>query len=474
MSDLTTRKSIKAGNLTATNLRNIEANFSHIWTQWETKVDTSPDGNNALIVDGKINTSYLPDYILGNVMYGGTILKTGIATVTETFKSKYDVLTKTVTVTAADASKYEGVFFIVTGGAADNTVLGVQKVTDGDWLISNGTAWDKVDNTDAVVSVNGQIGAVKTYKGEFAAGTTYNAGDIVLGSDGILYVAKADNSATAVTDTTAFVPAISVTLTDKLNGIQAGAQVNVIESVKVAGTALDISDKAVNIPYASGSTVGVVYNSKNNTTIDGFAESPISDGHVYYKDTTYETFTTTTAGLVPASGDGAADKYLSADGTFKTITIPAVPVYGLKTAADSAAGKITQTKDSVVTDTVTITGSGLATVSSDASGNITVAVDAASIPSEINLTDVQITSSGANWTTITLDGETYQAYKMDDGQKVFKVFAQSSVVIGGGTSTTQLVQIDAPIVSTGTIDYILVEEKMSMTARVIAYSTEEQ
>jgi hypothetical protein len=45
----------------------------------------------------------------------------------------------------------------------------------------------------------------------------------------------------------------------KLNGIAAGAQVNVIESVKANGTALTIdADKAVNIPEAGSSTYGVV------------------------------------------------------------------------------------------------------------------------------------------------------------------------------------------------------------------------
>lgn len=41
----------------------------------------------------------------------------------------------------------------------------------------------------------------------------------------------------------------------KLNGIESGAEVNLIESVSVAGTALDIESKAVNVPEAGG-TVG--------------------------------------------------------------------------------------------------------------------------------------------------------------------------------------------------------------------------
>ena len=51
------------------------------------------------------------------------------------------------------------------------------------------------------------------------------------------------------------------TSTTKLNGIEAGAQVNDLEVVKIAGTALPISDKAVDIPIATAETLGVVMSS---------------------------------------------------------------------------------------------------------------------------------------------------------------------------------------------------------------------
>lgn len=44
----------------------------------------------------------------------------------------------------------------------------------------------------------------------------------------------------------------------KLSGIEAGAQVNVIEEVKVGGVAQTITDKAVNVPIATASGLGVV------------------------------------------------------------------------------------------------------------------------------------------------------------------------------------------------------------------------
>jgi hypothetical protein len=41
----------------------------------------------------------------------------------------------------------------------------------GDWAIYNGTTWEKVDNTDAVISVNGFVGAVVLTTTDVAEGT---------------------------------------------------------------------------------------------------------------------------------------------------------------------------------------------------------------------------------------------------------------------------------------------------------------
>ena len=47
----------------------------------------------------------------------------------------------------------------------------------------------------------------------------------------------------------------------KLDEIEAGAQVNKIESVKIGGTALDITEKSVNVPVATNTLLGVVMSS---------------------------------------------------------------------------------------------------------------------------------------------------------------------------------------------------------------------
>lgn len=53
----------------------------------------------------------------------------------------------------------------------------------------------------------------------------------------------------------------------KLAGIAEGAQVNVIESIKLNGTALSIDAKAVNIPLVTADTAGIVISSADENTI---------------------------------------------------------------------------------------------------------------------------------------------------------------------------------------------------------------
>ncbi len=64
-----------------------------------------------------------------------------------------------------------GYYYIVN--VAGNTNLnGITDWQVGDWAIYDGTAWQKVDNTDAVTSVNGFTGAVSLTTDNIAQGTT--------------------------------------------------------------------------------------------------------------------------------------------------------------------------------------------------------------------------------------------------------------------------------------------------------------
>jgi hypothetical protein len=97
-------------------------------------------------VQNQINT------LVGGVQYKGTW---NAATNTPTLVSSVGV---------------QGNYYVVN--VAGNTNLnGITDWNLGDWAIFNGSAWEKVDNTDAVISVNGQVGAVVLTTTNIAEGT---------------------------------------------------------------------------------------------------------------------------------------------------------------------------------------------------------------------------------------------------------------------------------------------------------------
>lgn len=124
----------------------------------ESGLNTALSGK-ADLANGKITASQLPDYILGQVLYGGTVNATGVATLTADFKSKYNETATTITLSTTNAATYEGAYFIASANGTSGVPSTLGVVT-GDWIISNGSAWTKIDNTDAVTSVVGQTGAV--------------------------------------------------------------------------------------------------------------------------------------------------------------------------------------------------------------------------------------------------------------------------------------------------------------------------
>lgn len=108
------------------------------------------DGLAPLGSDAKINVSYLPAAVLGQVSYQGT----------------WDASAGT----PPTATPEKGWYYIVTvAGTTDLDGITVWDV--GDWAIYNGASWDKIDNTDAVVTVNGYAGAVTLTAADVGAAT---------------------------------------------------------------------------------------------------------------------------------------------------------------------------------------------------------------------------------------------------------------------------------------------------------------
>ena len=102
----------------------------------------SANGYAALGADGKIPASQLPDSVVGSLKY-----QTG-----------WNAATNTPTIPAASAANKGWYYIVETAGGAN--VSGITDWEIGDWLVSDGVKWSKIDNTDQVVSVAGLKGAI--------------------------------------------------------------------------------------------------------------------------------------------------------------------------------------------------------------------------------------------------------------------------------------------------------------------------
>ncbi len=112
----------------------------------------SANGVATLDAGGKVPVSELPAAVLGALSYQGT----------------WDASTNTPTLTSSVGTK--GYYYVVS--VAGNTNLdGITDWLVGDWAVYNGTVWQKVDNTETVTSVNGQVGAVVLTTTNIAEGT---------------------------------------------------------------------------------------------------------------------------------------------------------------------------------------------------------------------------------------------------------------------------------------------------------------
>jgi hypothetical protein len=172
---------IADGSVNNTEFQYINSLTSNAQTQITARQVTSEKGqaNGYAPLDSgaKVAEAYLPDSIVGQVEYMGT----------------WNASTDTPTLPSASTVK--GNYYIVSVAGTYETIA----YEVGDWVISNGVAWQKVDNTDAVGSVFGRMGTVVANTNDYtwaqinkttsslADITTRSAGDL---SSGTLNIAR--------------------------------------------------------------------------------------------------------------------------------------------------------------------------------------------------------------------------------------------------------------------------------------------
>lgn len=169
-----------------------------------------------------------------NALLGGAI-----------YQSTWNPATNTPTL--VDGVGTKGYYYVCSANASINLGSGAIDFNTGDWAIYNGTIWQKVDNTDAVSSVNGYIGAVSLTTSDIAEGTR-------------LYFTNARS--------------ISATLTGYVAGT---GVVSSADSVLQAIQKIDANANAKQTAYTILSTLGALANTSGaliNDGIGGLSWSP--------------------------------------------------------------------------------------------------------------------------------------------------------------------------------------------------------
>ena len=292
-----------------------------------TAVEVDASGMNGkadLDAAGKILAEQLPDYILGQVLFGGTIDGSGKVTASDSYKSKYGDTT-----VVPDASTVEGAYFIATGSGElsgiDYTPTPLEYTT-GDWIISTGAEWVKVDNTDAVSSVAGLTGAIASSALAKALAETGDANELALKSEVDGVNTRIDN--------------LDASLSDSSNGfgVSFEQENGLVKNLKVSAPDVDgkISAAIQALDAEKDDTDNGIY--VKVTEVDGkitAVDVSANDLVKNYKKDISDAINALDASL-DASSNGFAVSFEQEDGKVKNLKVSAPDVDGKISAAIQA------------------------------------------------------------------------------------------------------------------------------------------
>jgi hypothetical protein len=245
-----------------------------------------PNGYASLDSNGKVPLTQINDALIGNVNYQGL----------------WNASTNNPTLANPPSSGTKGYYYIVSTAG---TFAGISFEV-GDWIISNGSAWQKVDNTDAVSSVFGRTGNV------IAANGDYNTSQVTENTN--LYYTEARVSAN--TDVAANTAA-------RHNAVTLGT-----------ANGLSLSTQQLSLQLASGSQNGALsstdwttFNSKQQA-LNGTGFVKISGTTISYDNSTYLTTAAAASTYLALAGGTMTGQIVLTTGTGGGIRFPNDPFGG--------------------------------------------------------------------------------------------------------------------------------------------------
>ncbi len=260
----------------------------------------------------------------------------------------------------------KGYYYIVSVAGSTN-LDGITDWNLGDWAIYDGTAWQQVDNTDAVVSVNGFTGAVSLTTSNIAEGTneyftTARARQSVSAGTGISY----DNSTGVITNsapdqtvsltastgisTSGTYPNFTITNTapDQTVSLTSGTGISATgtyPSFTITNTA---PDQVVGLTSAGTTSVTGTYPNFTITSNDQYVGTVTSVGITESGDAlTITGSPITSSGTINIGFAGTGAQYIKGDGTLATFPTTIDQAKKLVTEVYNSTGA-TLTKGTVV------------------------------------------------------------------------------------------------------------------------------
>lgn len=278
------------------------------------------------------------------------------------YQGVWNASTNSPSITSGTGTK--GQYYIVSVDGTTN-IDGITTWKVGDWIIFNGTTWDKVDNTDAVSSVNGYTGAVSLVTNDIAesgnlyftnarsiastlTGYTSGAGTIsssdtilqaiqklngnvsglvtgvssVFGRTGAVVAASGDYTTTQVTEGTN----LYYTEARVSANTDVAANTAARHAAVTLGTAngLSLSTQQLSLGLASGSATGALsstdWNTFNNkqAALNGTGFVKISGTTISYDNSTYLTTSSAASTYLPLTGGTLTGALSGTSATFSS------------------------------------------------------------------------------------------------------------------------------------------------------------
>ena len=400
---------------------------------------STQNSNNIVVTGGTMSgvaiTGYIPTTEKGVALGVATLDAGGQVPVSQlppmgdlNYQGTWNASTNTPTLTSSVGTK--GYYYVVSVAGTTN-LNGITDWQVGDWAVFNGSVWQKIDNTDAVTSVNGQTGTVVLTTTDVAEGTNQyfttarartsvsagtgisydNATGVItnsspsLGGDVVGPASSTDNAVARFDSTTGKLLQNSVvTIGDTgaatgFTTLSASTSVTtpIVQASNSGGLALKNSGGTtqMSVGAGGGDNMSINVSTNLNGTNAQIDISPTGTGHVHMKPT----------------GTGSIEIAPTNVGTMDNMTIGATTARAITgttitatTFSGSGASLTSIPNSALVNSAITINGNSTALGGSVSVGTVTSV--AATAGTGISVSGSPITSSGTLTITNTAPDQT--------------------------------------------------------------------